>query len=62
MGKIHTLRLLVPCLPQTGVEVLGVLRELQRTGDQTLIMVTHDPQIAGLADRRVHLEQERKFD
>lgn len=42
--------------PHTGVEVLDVLRELQRTGSQTLIMVTHDPQIAALADRCIHLE------
>jgi ABC-type lipoprotein export system ATPase subunit len=26
-------------------------------GNQTLIMVTHDPQIAETADRRIHLEQ-----
>ena len=43
--------------PRTGVEVLDVLREQRRMGDQTLIMVTHDPQIAETADRRIHLEQ-----
>lgn len=43
--------------PHTGVEVLDVLRELQRTGSQTLILVTHDPQMAALADRCIHLEQ-----
>lgn len=43
--------------PHTGSEVLDVLCELQRSGDQTLIMVTHDSQIAGLADRCIHLEQ-----
>ncbi len=43
--------------PATGLEVLETLRELQRTGSQTLLMVTHDPQIAALADRRIHLEQ-----
>ncbi len=43
--------------PNTGVEVLDVLREQQRLGNQTLIMVTHDPQIAETADRRIHLEQ-----
>ncbi len=43
--------------PATGEEVLEVLRELQHTGNQTLIMVTHDPQLAALADRRIHLEQ-----
>jgi ABC-type lipoprotein export system ATPase subunit len=43
--------------PATGEEVLDVLRELQRAGNQTLIMVTHDPQLAALADRRIQLEQ-----
>lgn len=43
--------------PKTGTEVLEVLRELQRTGNQTLIMVTHDPQLAALAGRRIQLEQ-----
>ena len=43
--------------PATGHEVLEVLRELQRTGNQTLLMVTHDPELAALADRRIHLEQ-----
>lgn len=41
--------------PTTGIEVLEVLTELQRTGNQTLIMVTHNPQLAELADRRIHL-------
>jgi ABC-type lipoprotein export system ATPase subunit len=41
----------------TGNEVLEVLRELQRTGNQTLLMVTHDPELAALADRRMQLQQ-----
>lgn len=41
--------------PTTGMEVLEVLSELQRTGNQTLIMVTHNPQLAALADRRIQL-------
>ena len=45
--------------PSTGREVLEALRELQRTGNQTLIMVTHDPQLAALADRCIRLEQLR---
>ncbi len=45
--------------PTSGLEVLEVLRELQRTGNQTLIMVTHNPQLAALADRLVQLEQLR---
>ncbi len=43
--------------PATGAEMLDILCDLQRTGSQTLVMVTHDPQIAALADRRIHLEQ-----
>ncbi len=41
--------------PATGMEVLEVLSELQRTGNQTLIMVTHNPQLSALADRRIQL-------
>jgi putative ABC transport system ATP-binding protein len=43
--------------PTTGLEVLETLRTLQRIGRQTLLMVTHDPQLAALADRRLRLEQ-----
>lgn len=43
--------------PNTGAEVLDVLRAQQRTGSQTLILVTHDPQIAASADRCIRLEQ-----
>ncbi len=42
--------------PATGEEGLEVLRELQHTGNQTLIMVTHDPQLATLADRQIQME------
>jgi ABC-type lipoprotein export system ATPase subunit len=45
--------------PSTGTEVMEILSQLQRTGSQTLILVTHDPQLAALADRRIHLEQLR---
>jgi ABC-type lipoprotein export system ATPase subunit len=48
--------------PATGLEVLAVLRALQRSGNQTLVMVTHDPELAALADRRVHLEQLRRVE
>jgi ABC-type lipoprotein export system ATPase subunit len=43
--------------PETGNEVLEVLRKLQRSGNQTLILVTHNPELAALADRRIQLEQ-----
>jgi len=45
--------------PATGVEILEVLRELQQSGQQTLIMVTHNPQIAAVADQQIRLEQLR---
>jgi ABC-type lipoprotein export system ATPase subunit len=48
--------------PATGLEVLEVLRALQRSGHQTLVMVTHDPELAALAGRRVHLEQLRRVE
>lgn len=40
---------------KTGAEVLQVLRELQMNGNQTLIMVTHDQEIARIADRHIQL-------
>jgi ABC-type lipoprotein export system ATPase subunit len=43
--------------PATGAEVLSVFRELQRTGGQTLIIVTHEEQLAALADKRKQLAQ-----
>jgi ABC-type lipoprotein export system ATPase subunit len=46
--------------PSTGQEVLEVLRELQRSGSQTLMLATHDPELAALADRRIQLEQLRR--
>jgi ABC-type lipoprotein export system ATPase subunit len=43
--------------PATGMEVLEVLRDLQRSGRQTLLLVTHDPELAALANRHMPLEQ-----
>lgn len=42
--------------PATGVAVLEALRQLQRIGNQTLIMVSHDPHLAAQADRQIQLE------
>jgi len=39
----------------SGAEVLALFRELHEAG-RTIVMVTHDPEVAALADRRVHLE------
>jgi putative ABC transport system ATP-binding protein len=38
-----------------GQHVLDLLTERQREGRATLVMVTHDPQIAARADRQIHL-------
>jgi len=38
-----------------GEQVLNLLTERQRESNTTLVMVTHDPQIAARADRRIHL-------
>ena len=38
-----------------GEQVLKLLTERQRESNTTLVLVTHDPQIAARADRRIHL-------
>jgi putative ABC transport system ATP-binding protein len=38
-----------------GQHVLALLTERQRESGTTLVLVTHDPQIAERADRRIHL-------
>ncbi|MCZ6654296.1 MAG: ABC transporter ATP-binding protein [Planctomycetota bacterium] len=40
---------------QTGREVLSLLRDLHEAG-QTIVMVTHDPEVAGAADRVLRLD------
>jgi putative ABC transport system ATP-binding protein len=42
----------------SGAEVLTVLRELHRAG-RTLVLITHDPEVAGAADRQIHLRDGR---
>ncbi len=39
---------------RTGAEVLDLFRELHQQGN-TLLLVTHDPSIAALAERRVEI-------
>jgi putative ABC transport system ATP-binding protein len=43
----------------TGERVLAVFRELHADGDAAAVVVTHDPDVARLADRRLHLAQGR---
>ncbi len=43
----------------TGERVLAVLRELHDEGGTTSVLVTHDPEVAALADRRIYLRDGR---
>jgi putative ABC transport system ATP-binding protein len=43
----------------TGAVVLGLLSRLRERLGTTLVMVTHDPSVAAIADRRVHLRDGR---
>jgi putative ABC transport system ATP-binding protein len=43
---------------KTGHEILGLLDELHASG-KTLVVVTHDPSVAGRADRVVHMRDGR---
>ena len=44
---------------RSSAEILALLRELTETEDQTLVMVTHDPGAAAIADRVVFLRDGR---
>jgi len=43
----------------TGRLVLETLESLRRDSRATLVLVTHDPEVAALADRRIHLRDGR---
>jgi putative ABC transport system ATP-binding protein len=43
----------------TGRVVLDLLAALRAEGGTTLVLVTHDPAVAALADRRIHLRDGR---
>jgi len=43
----------------TGRKILEALTELRREHGTTLVLVTHDPAVAGLAERQVHLRDGR---
>ena len=43
----------------TGERVLAVLRELHDEAGTTSVLVTHDPEVAALADRRIYLRDGR---
>jgi putative ABC transport system ATP-binding protein len=44
---------------QTSETITGLLRGLTRSGETTVILVTHDPTIAGQADRVLRIEDGR---
>ncbi|MDH3734161.1 MAG: ABC transporter ATP-binding protein [Gemmatimonadota bacterium] len=44
---------------QTGAGVVELLRELNEEARTTLVLVTHDPELAALADRVIRLESGR---
>jgi len=43
----------------TGLAVMNLMFELKREAGTTLILVTHDPQIAARCDRRLHIDAGR---
>ncbi len=43
----------------TGRRILEILTDLRRREGTTLVLVTHDPAVAALADRRIHLRDGR---
>ena len=43
----------------TGRMILGLLTDMRASEGATLILVTHDPAVAALADRRIHLSDGR---
>lgn len=40
---------------QTSAQVLSLIRQMRKALDLTVVMVTHDPQVASYADRRLKL-------
>ncbi len=40
----------------SSTEVLGLMQQLNREQGQTFVIVTHDPEVAGLCGRIVHME------
>ena len=47
---------------QMGDEIMGMLHELNETSGTTVVMVTHDPRLAGQTDRTVRLFDGRQVD
>lgn len=41
---------------KTSAQVMGLLREVSQELNQTVVMITHNEEIAQLADRTIHIE------
>jgi putative ABC transport system ATP-binding protein len=46
----------------TGTHIMDLLLDVRRTRQTTLVLVTHDPALAALADRRLALRDGRQID
>ena len=46
----------------TSTQVLSLIRDMHRELNLTVVMVTHDPQVAAYADRQIHLRDGRLVD
>ncbi|HIJ63126.1 MAG TPA: ABC transporter ATP-binding protein [Rhodospirillaceae bacterium] len=44
---------------KTGSGIVAMLRDLARQGDRAVVLVTHDPRVADLADRVIHMADGR---
>ena len=44
---------------KTSEMILGILADLQRRRGTTMVLVTHDVEVARLADRQIHLQDGR---
>ena len=65
---VHEPRLIVCDEPtsnldhETGLEVMGLLRQVARNPQRALVVVSHDPRILGFADRIGHMDDGRITD
>ena len=41
---------------KTSAQVMGLFREISQELNQTVVMITHNEEIAQLADRTIHIE------
>ena len=46
---------------KTGNEVIGLLQGVARSYNQTVVIVTHDEEVAQIADQIIHIEDGRIF-